>query len=124
MRQKLLAILVVGVSVNVAWSQNTVTVGNAPRLNVSGGATVPTIGSAPRLGSFSSSGTPTFVPVDVTSNSVVPIAAMQRTAFRPHQPTILERLASMLPFAAKTGATIVAPEAVILHDNLPNITIK
>ncbi|GBD36772.1 hypothetical protein HRbin36_01900 [bacterium HR36] len=112
-------------SAGATWAQNAITVGNAPRLNVSGqGTVVPTIGAAPRLGSVTPSAGPVFVPVDVASRSVVPLTAVQPTAFRPRQPSILDRLAQLLPFAAKTGATIVAPEAVILHDSLPSITIR
>ncbi|MCS7161391.1 MAG: hypothetical protein RMJ19_13040, partial [Gemmatales bacterium] len=105
--------------------QSTIPVGSAPRLLMSGqGAAVPTIGSAPRLGNFSHSGPTVFTPVDITRNSVIPLSFVQRTAFQPHQPTFLDRLGQLLPFAAKTGAALVAPEAVIIHDSLPNVTIK
>ncbi|MCS7166118.1 MAG: hypothetical protein RMI91_12520 [Gemmatales bacterium] len=107
------------------WAQVTIPVGSAPRLNVTGqGATVPTIGAAPRLGQFSPTAPTIFVPVDVASQSIIPVTAVQRNVFRPRQPSFLDRLSRLLPFATKTGASFVAPEAVFLHNSLPNVTIK
>jgi len=82
------------------------------------------LGSVPRLGSVTGRTTVVNVPVDVTRNSVVPLQLVQRQAVSPRQPTLLDRLRQLLPFATRTGAAVVAPEAVILHDSLPEITIK
>lgn len=124
MRRITLCLLLISVNTGLALGQNAITVGNAPRVNVTGHGTVPTIGSAPRLGSAIGATQTNFVPVDVTRNSVVPLTVVNPAAFRPHQPSLLERLSQLLPFATKAGSAVIAPEATIIRDTLPNVTIK
>jgi hypothetical protein len=112
-------------SEGLANAQNVATPGRAPRLETGAAASANTlIGSAPRLGPVSGRTSTVNVPVDVTRNSVVPLHLVQGRTVSPRPPTLLDRLAQLLPFAARTGASVVAPEAVILHDSLPNVTIK
>lgn len=125
MKRLVLSLLWLTLGSGAIFGQNPVGIGSAPRLDVSGqGTVVPPIGAAPRLGPTNGPISPVFVPVDVTRNSVVPLAVVQRTAFRPHQPSILDRLAQLLPFATKSAARVVAPEAVLIHESLPNLTVK
>lgn len=124
--KRVTGVLLLGVICAVPTSaQSVATPGQAPRLETGAAASAGALlGSVPRLGSVTGRTTVATVPVDVTRNSVVPLQLVQPQVVSPRQPTLLNRLRQLLPFATRTGAAVVAPEAVILHDSLPEITIK
>jgi|GEM_PF-1844424 len=125
MKKFLLILAIWASSEGLANAQSVATPGRAPRLETGAAASAHTlIGSAPRLGPVSGRTGTVNVPMDVTRNSVVPLHLVQGRTVSPRPPTLLDRLAQLLPFAARAGASVIAPEAVILHDSLPNITIK